>query len=85
MPDLFPLLRYLIDTLPEQKYLILGSASRELLSRSSESLAGRIAYYPLGGFTASEIRDIDKIWLRGGFTRATLAVDYKAAFTWIDQ
>src|SRR5512133_2104673 len=44
MPELFPLLRYLVDTKPDQKYLILVSASEELMKQSSESLAGRIGY-----------------------------------------
>ncbi len=47
-PELFPVLRYLVDSYSEQKYLILGSASGALLRQSSESLAGRIAYYYLG-------------------------------------
>lgn len=50
-PELFPLLRYMTDHKSDQKYLILGSASHELIRQSSESLAGRISYYYLGGFT----------------------------------
>lgn len=53
-PDLFPLIRYLVDNQPKQKYLILGSASRDLISQSSETLAVRIAYYHLGGFRLKE-------------------------------
>ena len=45
VPELFPLIRYLVDTHPNQKYLIIGSASPDLLKQSSESLAGRITYY----------------------------------------
>ncbi|MBF0399006.1 MAG: ATP-binding protein [Desulfobacterales bacterium] len=68
-PDLFPLIRYIVDNNLKQKYLILGSASESLIKQSSESLAGRIAYYHLGGF---RIHDVDKLnikrlWLRGGF------------------
>lgn len=75
IPELFPLLRHLVDTRPNQKYLILGSASRELIRQSSESLAGRIAYFQLGGFRLQDIgpsafRDL---WLRGGLPRAFLA------------
>ena len=46
-PELFPLLRYLVDTYPNQHYLLLGSTSPELIRESSESLAGRISYYVL--------------------------------------
>ena len=49
-PELFPLLRYLVDTHRNQRYLILGSASRDLIRQSSESLAGRVGYHELGGF-----------------------------------
>jgi predicted AAA+ superfamily ATPase len=49
LPEVFPLLRYLVDNRPIQRYLILGSASGRLLRQSSESLAGRIAFYSLGG------------------------------------
>ena len=49
IPELFTLLRHLVDTNPGQKYLILGSASRDLIRQSSESLAGRIAFRELGG------------------------------------
>ena len=55
MPDLFPLLRYLVDNNPQQKFLILGSASRDLIRQSSESLAGRISYYHLGGLRISDV------------------------------
>ena len=52
-PDLFPLLRVLVDRRPRrQRHLILGSASRELIRQSSETLAGRIAYLELPPFTA---------------------------------
>lgn len=55
LPDLFPLIRYFVDTIREQKYLILGSASKDLIRQSSESLAGRIAYYDLGGFRIHDV------------------------------
>ena len=56
-PELFPVLRVLIDTQPKTKYLILGSASRDLLAQSSESLAGRISYVELGGFSLDLLPD----------------------------
>ncbi|MDO8722141.1 MAG: AAA family ATPase [Syntrophales bacterium] len=54
LPDLFPLLRYLVDQEKNRKFVILGSASRDLIRQSSESLAGRIAYFQLGGFRLSD-------------------------------
>ena len=67
-PNLFPLLRYLVDTTPPQKYLLLGSASQELLRQTSESLAGRIAYYHLGGLRLHDVGadQFPTLWLRGG-------------------
>ncbi len=85
VPDLFPLLRYLVDTLPQQRYVILGSASRDLIRQSSETLAGRIGYYHLGGFSSHDIDDTDRLWLRGGFPRAFLALDDGDAFTWLEH
>ncbi|MBU1121920.1 MAG: ATP-binding protein [Candidatus Omnitrophota bacterium] len=83
-PDLFPVLRVLIDKCKEQKYLILGSASKELLRQSSETLAGRISYHELSGFSLDEISILEqnKIWIRGGFPRSFLAHDYKASYDW---
>lgn len=74
MPDLFPLLRVLIDHRPQkQEFLILGSASRDLIRQSSETLAGRIAYLELPPFTSSEADDLERLWLRGGFPPSYLA------------
>ena len=86
-PDLFPLLRYLVDHQPGQRYLILGSASRDLLSQSSETLAGRIAYHELGGFG---LRDLDsgrwrELWLRGGMPRSVLASSDESSALWRQQ
>lgn len=75
-PGLFPELRGLIDQAREQgkgrgRFLILGSASYELLRQSSESLAGRVSYCELTPFLATEIegdeRSLEKLWVRGGF------------------
>lgn len=83
-PDLFPLLRYLVDTHPKQKYLILGSASRDLIRQSPESLAGRIAYFHLNGFTLNDVRsqEILRLWLRGGFPRSFLAKSESESSLW---
>lgn len=86
-PDLFPLLRYLVDHHPEQQYLILGSASRDLLRQSSETLAGRIAYHELGGLGLQDLgperwRDL---WLRGGMPRSVLATSEAGSSLWRQQ
>lgn len=87
MPELFPLLGYLVDTKPDQKYLILGSASEELMKQSSESLAGRIGYHYLSGFSLIDV-GVDtwkKRWLRGGYPRAYLAESDENTFVWIEN
>ena len=83
-PNLFPLLRHLVDNRPEQKYLILGSASRDLIRQSSESLAGRIAFFPLSGFRPIDIGwgNLKKLWYRGGFPRSFLARSEKESLLW---
>ena len=76
-PDLFPLLRVLVDENKtkkrKQRWLILGSASRDLIQQSSETLAGRIDYLELTPFNYEETKNIEKLWLRGGFPRSYLA------------
>lgn len=74
-PDLFPLIRYLVDNNFEQKYLLLGSASSSLKQQSGESLAGRIGYHYLTGFNLTEVglENWQSLWLRGGFPRSYLA------------
>jgi predicted AAA+ superfamily ATPase len=88
-PELFPLLRYLVDLQPARRFLILGSASRDLIRQSSESLAGRIAYSGLGGFTLTETRKVDpdwhRLWLRGGFPRSWLAESDEKSAQWRTQ
>jgi predicted AAA+ superfamily ATPase len=63
----------------------LGSASGELLRQTSESLAGRAAFFELTPFTQYEVVGLDRLWLRGGFPRAWLARTDADAFTWLDQ
>src|SRR5512140_3587100 len=73
-PELFPLLRVLVDREPKRRrFLVLGSASGDLLRQSSESLAGRAATYELTGFSHYEVVGLERLWLRGGFPRAWLA------------
>lgn len=84
-PDLFPVLRVLADRRPlPAKFLILGSASPELLRQSSESLAGRLELIELGGFTLREAgpQAIDRLWLRGGLPRSFLARSVADSFAW---
>jgi len=87
MPELFALIRYLVDNNSKQKYLLLGSASGELMRQSSESLAGRIAYYHLGGFRISDvgISNIKRLWIRGGFPRSYLGKSEKDSFIWLEN
>ncbi len=83
LPELFPLLRVLIDRRSrKQQYLILGSASRELLRQTSESLAGRIIYLELPPFTVFEADNPQQLWLRGGFPPAYLAKTNTDSLTW---
>src|SRR5271166_5872249 len=75
-PDLFPLLRVLADRSPlPARFLILGSASPDLLRQSSETLAGRIETVPLEGFRLSDLGAAEqgRHWLRGGFPLAYTA------------
>jgi len=85
-PDLFPLIRSLSDEWNENgKFLILGSASRDLLQQSSESLAGRISYIRLTPFLWNEIRQdfsLDQYMEKGGFPRSILADKQEISFQW---
>lgn len=84
-PELFPVLRVLADR-PRRpaRFLILGSASPELLRQSSESLAGRISYMETGGFALDEVGPghLDRLWLRGGFPLSYLARSDAASVEW---
>ena len=76
MPELFNVLRVLVDRPKNQtRFLILGSASPELMKKASETLAGRVEFVELTGFTLAEIKpkDEQRLWLRGGFPRSFLA------------
>jgi len=87
VPDIFPLLRFLVDRDDHQKYLILGSASRDLIQQSSETLAGRIAYYQLGGFRLSDVgsKNLTALWLRGGLPRSFLSETDEESLIWRRQ
>lgn len=90
-PDLFPVLRSIIDRSRRNgQILLLGSASRDLIKQSSESLAGRICYLELTPFLQSEIcagneENVKKIWVRGGYPNSYLAVDNEYSRKWRDN
>jgi len=81
-PELFPYLRVLVDRFPDRRYLILGSASRDLIEKASETLAGRVHYIELTPFSLSETNDAKKLLERGGFPRSFLAPNDSISVTW---
>ncbi len=83
VPEIFPLLRVLADRpATPARFLVLGSASPELLRQTSETLAGRVAFHHLGGFDITEVDDLDRLWLRGGLPRSYLATSEPASARW---
>ncbi|MGV2338186.1 MAG UNVERIFIED_CONTAM: ATP-binding protein [Planctomycetaceae bacterium] len=87
-PDLFPLLRVLADR-PDSpaRFLILGSASPEFMKASSESLAGRVSFIEVTGFSLAELgaEALSRLWWRGGFPRAFLASSDRATRQWLED
>ncbi len=84
-PDLFPILRVLVDRQPlPARFLILGSAGPTLLRQSAESLAGRVETITMGGFSLDEVgTEAQRAhWLRGGFPLSFLAQDDEGSFRW---
>lgn len=86
-PELFAVLRALIDEKRVAgRFLLLGSASPQLLRQASESLAGRISFHELAPFDASEINpshaELQNFWLRGGYPLSWLAKSDTASFAW---
>ena len=89
LPGLFQSLRGLIDRgrrrgKRARRFLLLGSASMDLLRQSGETLAGRIAYSDLGPFDVLEVGEshLDALWVRGGFPDSFLAGDDDRSLTW---
>lgn len=84
-PELFPLLRVLADR-PRRpaRFLVVGSASPELLRQESETLAGRIAVLELAGLSLSEVtpKRLERLWLRGGFPASFTAASDAESFEW---
>ena len=87
--ELYPLLRALVDQTREPgQFLLLGSASPELIRHSSESLAGRIAYHQLYPLDLIEIPDTifqNDLWVKGGFPNTILAKDDEVASQWMEN
>lgn len=93
-PDLFRLLRGLVDARKRAgekagQFLLLGSASRDLIQHSSETLAGRVRFLELSPFSVLEahqvepsVFDLEKFWLRGGFPDSYLATDDDESWRW---
>lgn len=87
-PGLFNLLRVLADRTPARaRFLILGSASPDLVKGASETLAGRVAFIDMGGFSLDEVgaSHLDRLWLRGGFPRSYLARNSSGSAAWRDD
>ena len=83
--ELFPVLRVLVDRTPSpSRFLILGSASSDLMRHASESLAGRVERITMRGFSLSEVEVVHqrKHWLRGGFPRSYLAANEADSAVW---
>jgi len=86
LPDLFPTLRVLVDQHDiSYKFLILGSASRDLIRQSSETLAGRLQYIEINPFDIQEVKGNAALHLRGGFPKAFLASTNAQAFQWLES
>ena len=85
MPELFGTLRVVVDR-PGQKarFIILGSASPEIIRNASETLAGRIEFVDLNGFDLAEVGETnwEPLWIRGGFPRSYLADNETDSLTW---
>lgn len=85
VPEVFPVLRVLADRDPvPARFLILGSASPDLVRGSSESLAGRVAFVDMGGFNLGEVGPAAQrpLWHRGGYPRSYLAADDADSLRW---
>ena len=84
-PEIFPVLRVLADRTPlPARFLILGSASPDLLRQSSESLAGRISIVPMSGFSLEEVgaQAQNMLWRRGGFPLSFTAPSEESSLDW---
>jgi len=88
MPDLFPALRVLVDENRRPgRFVVLGSASPDLVGLGSESLAGRVTFMELGGFRLADVGlgRLDELWLRGGLPESFVAVTDEVSNRWRDD
>ena len=88
MPDLFPTLRVLVDENRRPgRFLILGSASPDLVGLGAESLAGRVTFMSMSGFRLSDVgsENIDSLWLRGGLPPSYIADNQANSNRWRDD
>ncbi len=88
MPDLFPTLRVLVDENRRPgRFVVLGSASPDLVGLGSESLAGRVTFVELGGFRLADVgpERLDDLWLRGGLPESFVAATDEASNRWRDD
>ncbi|MCH8566794.1 MAG: ATP-binding protein [Balneolales bacterium] len=87
LPELFPILRSVVDRDRRNgRFLVLGSASPTLIRKTSESLAGRIAYEELFPFSFHEVggqTELSRLWFRGGFPKAFLSKNDKSGLRWL--
>ena len=89
MPEITAILRSIIDERKRNgdkwgQYLLLGSSSQSLLKQTSDSLAGRVAYLEIGGFSSIEIKpeSFNDLWVKGGFPDSFLALNNLDSFSW---
>jgi predicted AAA+ superfamily ATPase len=87
VPEIFQPLRGIIDQRRRKgqrtkQFLLLGSASMDLMQQSSETLAGRIAYVELTPFLIGETGPAEQLWSRGGFPDSFLAPDEEGSYEW---
>ena len=90
LPDLFPILRSLVDQHRKPgRFLILGSSSPLLIRKASETLAGRIVYHELSPLLIEEVQQFpdafQRLWLRGGFPESFLAKSEALSFQWLES
>lgn len=88
VPDLFPVLRVLVDEDRRPgRFVVLGSASPDLTGLGSESLAGRVTFVELGGLRLSDVgaQSLDELWLRGGLPESFVAPTNEASIRWRDD
>lgn len=82
-PELFPVLRVLVDRKgSDTRFLILGSASRDLIRQGAETLAGRIGFVEVTPFGLAETADWERLWMRGGYPSSFLAESEEDSWRW---